>query len=667
MKSVALIGVGPRGLSVLERISANAANCTSTHVVVHMIEPKKFGSGEVWRTDQSPHLIMNIVASQITAFTDNTVQISGPLRNGPSLYAWAQMLAAGTIPNTYPREVFDEAVATSEDSYTRRSFYGHYLEWVYEYIVSTLPPNVSIREHRHKAVSVSDVENGSQAIGLDDGSVIVVNELMMATGHGEAELSAEEKSFHRLADSSGGRYYPPANPADVDLDHVAPGETVLLRGMGLCFFDYMALFTLGRGGEFVRDAAGTLRYLPSGNEPLLVCGSRRGVPLHGRASNEKGDGRVEPNFLTEGKIHELRLQRANGKLDFQRDCWPLIAKEVETTYYTRLVAARSGEAVADEFRQLYSAAPWSSELERIVLDKFEVPEDLSWDWERVAHPFTGADTADLAAWQGFIRDYLTVDVREAQQGNTTSPLKAAVDVLRDIRNELRFAINNGGIEAESYRRHVKGEFNSLHAFLSIGPPWSRIEELGALIDAGIVQIAGPRFRVECDFGRGTFVGTSDVPGEEHRARVLVDAMLPPVDLTRTKNRLLSHLRQRGEATRFSVPSTSAEPACVTGGAAVTQRPYRLVRANGTVHSRRYLFGVPTEGANWVTETGIRPKVNSITLGDSDAIARAILGLRTRPARDVDGSRPELTIDELFTVPVGASSGSGPVRDFGLYD
>ncbi|MFI0905795.1 FAD/NAD(P)-binding protein [Streptomyces sioyaensis] len=665
MKSVGLIGVGPRGLSVLERLSANAAAHTGTDIIVHVIDPNQFGSGEVWRTDQSSHLIMNIVASQITAFTDNTVTISGPRHDGPNLYAWAHMLATGKIPNTYPREVFDEAVETHPESYTRRSFYGHYLEWVYGYIVSTLPPNVSIREYHHKAVSVSDVEHGNQAVALDDGSTIIVNQLMMAVGHGEAELSAEERSFHRLADTTGGHYYPPANPADANLDLVDPGESVLLRGMGLCFFDYMALFTLGRGGRFVPGDAG-LRYLPSGDEPRLVCGSRRGVPLHGRASNEKGDSRVEPSFLTEEKIQELRLQRANGKLDFQGDCWPLIAKEVETTYYTRLVAAQNCEALASEFRELYSGAPWSSELERIVLDKFHVPKELSWDWDRVARPWTEADIADTAAWRAFVRGYLTVDVHEAKQGNVTSPLKAAVDVLRDIRNELRFAINNGGIEADSYRRWVQGSFNSLHAFLSIGPPWSRIEELNALIDAGIVQIAGPQFTVECDYGRGSFTGTSMVPGDEHRAGILVDAMLPRVDLSRTKNRLLCDLRQRGEATRFSVPSLSAAPAYVTGGAAVTERPYRLVRANGTVHSRRYLFGVPTEGANWVTETGIRPKVNSITLGDSDAIARSILGLSCRPIGELGTGRDVVPIDQSSTLIVGEPSG-GPAREFGLYD
>jgi hypothetical protein len=36
--------------------------------------------------------------------------------------------------------------------------------------------------------------------------------------------------------------------------------------------------------------------------------------------------------------------------------------------------------------------------------------------------------------------------------------------------------------------------------------------------------------------------------------------------------------------------------------------------------------VPTEAVHWVTAAGIRPGVDSVTLGDSDAIARAVLAL-----------------------------------------
>jgi hypothetical protein len=70
----------------------------------------------------------------------------------------------------------------------------------------------------------------------------------------------------------------------------------------------------------------------------------------------------------------------------------------------------------------------------------------------------------------------------------------------------------------------------------------------------------------------------------------------------------------------------------TGGLAVTPRPYRVIDAQGRAHPRRFAYGVPTESVHWVTAAGIRPGVNSVTLGDSDAIAAAVLGAATgRPA------------------------------------
>ncbi len=62
----------------------------------------------------------------------------------------------------------------------------------------------------------------------------------------------------------------------------------------------------------------------------------------------------------------------------------------------------------------------------------------------------------------------------------------------------------------------------------------------------------------------------------------------------------------------------------TGGLAVTERPYRLLDGQGRPHPRRFAYGIPTEAVHWATAAGIRPGVDSVTLADSDAIARAVL-------------------------------------------
>lgn len=105
-------------------------------------------------------------------------------------------------------------------------------------------------------------------------------------------------------------------------------------GMGLTFFDIVALLTSGRGGVFERDGR-SLVYRPSGQEPVLYAGSRRGIPYHARGENEKGvSGRHEPLFLTPAAIEELRERhRTTGTLSFLDHVWPLVSREVRAVYY----------------------------------------------------------------------------------------------------------------------------------------------------------------------------------------------------------------------------------------------------------------------------------------------------------------------------------------------
>src|SRR5699024_2433131 len=106
----------------------------------------------------------------------------------------------------------------------------------------------------------------------------------------------------------------PGHPTEQDFDRVEPGQRLLVRGMGMSFFDAFSLLTAGRGGRFVPagtgqasgratgsatgnangnwratgsastsgHASGALRYIPSGREPHLIVGSRRGVPYRSK-------------------------------------------------------------------------------------------------------------------------------------------------------------------------------------------------------------------------------------------------------------------------------------------------------------------------------------------------------------------------------------------------
>jgi hypothetical protein len=638
---VCLVGAGPRGLSVLERLCAQERKSPRWgSVTVHVVDPDPPGAGRVWRPSQSRHLLMNTVASQVTVYTDASVRIDGPLEEGPSLHQWAKALDSGTLDpelrTRYDDGVLAEAARLGPDTYPTRALYGCYLTWVFQQVVADAPAHVAVRTHRLRAVALEESAAGPagpQTVVLEDGSRLEnLSAVVLAQGHVPAEATADERGLAEYAARHGLTYLAPANPADVDLSGIAPGEAVLLRGLGLNFFDYLALFTHGRGGVFSR-VGDRLVYRPSGREPRLYAGSRRGVPYQARGENEKGaHGRYYPRLLTAEYIAGLRERDARrGNIDFAADLWPLVSKEVCAVYYTALLAER-GELPdrRHEFTEAYlNAEPGGAE--RRLLDRAAIAEADRWDWERVSRPYDAADCRDLAGFRSWLRGHLDRDVRLARQGNVSGPVKAALDVLRDLRNELRLAVDHGGLSADSHRDTLDRWYTPLNAFLSIGPPASRIEEMAALMDAGILDVTGPGLRVAADPDDPLgpcFTATSErIPDVRVRAAVLIEARLPDIDLRRTADPLMGLLLRSGQCRTYRIPGGAGGGADYeTGGLAVSERPYRLIDGQGVPHPRRFAYGVPTESVHWVTAAGIRPGVGSVTLEDSDAIAAALLAV-----------------------------------------
>ncbi|MFG2210895.1 FAD/NAD(P)-binding protein [Streptomyces sp. NPDC048638] len=623
--AIAVVGAGPRGTSVLERICASAAELApGARPTVHVIDPAPPGPGQVWRTAQAPELLMNTVASQVTLFTDASVECAGPIRTGPSLHAW-------------------EGCDVGPDDYPGRALYGRYLEWFHREVVRTAPDTVAVLVHRARAVRLTEAPDGTQSLHLDDGHTLHgLGAVVLAQGHLPAAAGPEQQRFADYAAGHGLRYLPPANPADLtaELSALAPGSPVLLRGLGLNFFDHMALLTTARGGRFDRGADGALAYRPSGREPRLYAGSRRGVPYHARGDNEKGaHGRHLPLLLTADVIAAFRKRAAAGDLpDFLTEVWPLVAKEVETVYYETLLVHRTrrGAAVRDRFRRRFLAGAHGSPEEAAALDAFGIAPAERWDWDRISRPHAGRHFAGPAAYRDWLLARLRQDVADARRGNVAGPVKAALDVLRDLRNELRQIVDHGGLRGASHRDHLDRWYTPLNAFLSIGPPRRRIEELTALMEAGVLDVVGPRMEVRPGVpdgrGAGFTAHSPDVAGSGVTATALIEARLPEPDVRCTTDRLLAGLLADGGGRPHTVDGYR------TGGLDVSPSPFHLVEADGRRHPRRFAVGVPTEGVHWVTAAGARPGVGSVTLADTDAVARAALRAAVaRPAvrRDVE--------------------------------
>lgn len=650
--AIGIVGAGPRGLAVLERLHAGAGAAPDRQLTVHLIDPYLGRGGAVWRVDQSGELLMNTVAAQITMFADESVDCAGPIAPGPSLHDWARFLDHFGAAAALPAAVRRECRELGPDDYPSRALYGHYLQWVLGHLLRTRPPSLTVELHARTAVGVDDDADGRQVLTLSDGSALAVDAVVLTQGHVPSMTTDGEAALAEHAARGGHVYVPPGNPADVDLDVIAPGTAVALRGMGLNFFDHMALLTVGRGGRFGRGISGGLTYHPSGREPLIVAGSRRGVPYHARGENQKGPfGRHEPLFLTPEVIAGLRRRQAAGHpADFRTEVWPLIDREVRAVYYATWIRERWCDCDARLFLRRFRtlepepapttpdpfADPPAGEgsAQARLLERFGVADVPRWSWAAIARPYGDRAFADADAYRDWLLEHLRADVAEARRGNVGSPLKAALDAMRDLRNEIRLVVDHGGVSGDSYRDDLQGWYTPFNAFVSIGPPAGRIEQLVALVECGIVRIVGPGMTVDpAPDGSGFLVGSRTVPGEPIPVAALVEARLPEPDIRTTTDPLIGGMLARGECVLHRIPNAAGAP-YQTGGLAVGPRPYPVLSASGAPHPRRFAFGVPTETVHWVTAAGIRPGVNSVILADADAVARAgvAAALQHRPGR-----------------------------------
>ena len=364
--AVVLIGGGPRSALILERLAANRPELFAGPLAVHVVEPHRPGSGRIWRQDQSPLLKLNSLAADVTMFTDESVQCAGPAVAGPGLVEWARGVADGSIQDV---PVPDEDLARQLRSlgpttFPTRRLQALYLEWFFRRAADALGPQVPVTVHRDHAVEVS-ADDGGYQVRLASATVLRADAVVVAVGHTDAAPEDPSAAYAEFAARHRLFHAPPAYTNDVDFTALRPGQEAIVSGMGLAFIDLMVLLMEGRGGRFVDAEDGTLRYIPSGNEPVLWAGSRRGVPYRSKIGTAlRGEPAAPPRYLTAGAV--AALLEEHGRLDFRQHLWPLLAKDAALGYYRELFTGHP-ERVAlpwSDFLARFDAAPWYSEERR---------------------------------------------------------------------------------------------------------------------------------------------------------------------------------------------------------------------------------------------------------------------------------------------------------------
>ncbi|GAA3397273.1 FAD/NAD(P)-binding protein [Streptomyces roseoviridis] len=528
---------------------------------------------------------MNSRAGDVTLFTDETVEIDGPVRPGPTLAEWAGL---------------DGAV------FPGRRRQGAYLRWAHERARAALPPSVTVHEHRATALRVDGPRDGLQRVRLDGRTAPLVADLVvLALGHLDARPDARQRELARFAARHGLVHLPPDFTADADLSALPAGEPVLVRGFGLAFVDLMVLLTEGRGGRYETVAGPEgerLVYVPSGREPVLHVGSRRGVPYHSKIGYELDGARPPlPRFFGPAEVDALLA--TPGPPDFRRDVWPLVTKELGWAHYHRLFTAHPERtAVAwHDFEEKYAAAaPLSPELDALVAAAVPDPADRL-DPDALDRPLDAVRYASAEALQEGLRRYVAEDLAR-RHDPAHSPDLAVFDALLSVYGQLARLGDLG--DPDNW-------WHGFFSFLASGPPGSRLRQLLALSDAGLVRFLGAGTTVTTDEERGVFRASStSLPGEWTEARALVEARLPDPAPELTGSALLRALYEDGAR------ATDA------GLLAVDPGDGRVLGRDGRPHPRRFALGPYTTARLGGAFT--RPRTGGFAFRQNDRAARAAL-------------------------------------------
>ncbi|NBE50614.1 FAD/NAD(P)-binding protein [Streptomyces boluensis] len=604
---VAIVGSGPRGLSVLERMAARlAASPVDEATDIYLIDSHQIGSGRIWRTDQPEWFLMNTVADEVSAFSGQPD--GGPARPGagPSLAQWW----SAEEPAKYP----------GPNSYAPRALHGRYMQFILRTIEENLPENVRLIPVKATVDALTRTADGYH-LTLREGAHLTADRVVLTTGHTTPELTGNQRRLAAFAEQHPQlRYIAGDSAADMPLDSAPAGSTVGVLGLGLSFYDVMAALTEGRGGIFEDDGNGGLVYRPSGDEPVIVAGSRSAMPLPARGRNQKHhDYRYDHALFTTERI--LAHSR-HGEISFADDAVPWLLAEVELVYYATTLTSRYGPGKSAAFEAEVVAAAEAGVPDVVAIAAGYGLDDVPRiDLDGQARPFAGRHFDSPEHFERALTDALAADLAHAEAGNVDDPLKAALDVIRDSRAVIRALVDFAGLTPTSHREDFLGWYVPRSSFLAAGPPRSRLQQVTALLDCGLLRIAGPDTRFLPDAASGRFaVHSPYVAGSKVLVDTVVDARIPTPDVRLDPHPLTRSLREQGIWTSYVNHGADGDR-FDTGGVAVTEAPFHPVDNAGTPDEGLYVLGIPTEHTRWFMQGGSsRPGFWTDFVQNADAIA-----------------------------------------------
>jgi hypothetical protein len=452
---IGIVGCGSRGLTVLERLCALAGEGERC-VEIHVFDPHRPGPG-LHSVEQPEYLMLNTVASQISLFPDQAALGGLTGRHGPNFYEWCLRFKSA------------ERVV-KPDEFLPRSWLGEYLAWTYDEVIRTLPEQVQVIHHARTVDNVEYTDLGCFELSTGK-KKHCLDWLLITVGHAESPIIPAQTSQRTK--------HLNAYPQPCSLEAVSSTDLVGVEGLGLSAMDVVAGLTVGRSGRFVEGPSG-LRYEASGQEPQIFMYSRRGLPYRTRPDIAPHRVGAPALIFTLSAVADLRARHPEG-LDFEAHVLPLLKAEMLAEYFGMTAGLRGESAL--RIKSEVATAFLLGEIEvkhHELAARFKAPrlDENAYNPRSIVAPVD-----NYHAWvQAFMRN----DLQESVLDLDHSPIKAAVEVWRSCREQLRRVVDNQGLTPTSHKIFFD-EYAPLVNRMVAGPQKERHQELLALADAGIVQ------------------------------------------------------------------------------------------------------------------------------------------------------------------------------------
>jgi hypothetical protein len=575
MIDVVVVGMGPWGLAVLERLVSGALDrgVQGPEVTVHVIEPATPGPG-VYGGDQPDYLVLNTPCGQHSMYP-YPERAHGRL--GAGFFEWA--VASGYQWVGDECQVTTTGTPITEHDFLPRRLMGEYLTWFYRCLVSEAPDTMRLVHRPTWVIDVVD-QGDREQVYLASGAVLDADHVIVTTGH-----TGNRRPSPKTGTVSASAPYPSTR-----FDRtVGPGSAVAVRGMGLVAIDVVTMLTTGRGGRFVRRD-GRLRYCASGAEPRIALFSRSGFPYCAKSiGNADMTAGYRVRICTPEAV--AALGRQAGSTDVRTQLLPLVLAEMTICFYAQSAHLASGaeaaSAVADDLVAAWRSGAFGATVAHYAL-RFG-------HFDAGTHLFAGDDEAFVSSkdYQARVAQMLESDVAEALVPGGASPVKVAYEVLRVLRDTIRTAVEFGALTLASHR-DFQSTVRPRVARIVAGPPVYRSQQLLALIDAEVVSMPfGPSPAVTSD-GDGITVASRflDRPYDE-RFDLLIAGHLEEPTVHDSTSPVLSRLYQRGRLRQLNIDGEEL-------GSVHLTKEFHPVSTTGTIQHRLWMFGGLTEGTRYYT-------------------------------------------------------------------